>query len=173
MSDLPHDPVPTTPEEPSATGDVTPPPVAEPAPPVAAVPPTAPPPPTVTYGEVPRTTNEVYYKTVANILLTIITCGIWFGVYAYRTHGDLRRYNGEGLGELAGLLLGIFIHPVIMFTIPYEIEKMYKRDGRTSPISTLWGLWFLLPFIGWIIWYPKVQRSLNDFWVSKGAQAAV
>jgi hypothetical protein len=180
MADLPPDPdQPTAPSEPSATGDVTPPvaepaaPVAEPAPPAAAMPPTAPPPPTVTYGEVPRTINEVYYKTVANILLTIITCGIWFGVYAYRTHGDLRRYNGEGLGELAGLLLGIFIHPVVMFTIPYEIEKMYQRDGRTSPISTLWGLWFLLPFIGWIVWYPKVQRCLNDFWVSKGAQAAV
>jgi hypothetical protein len=43
----------------------------------------------VTYGQVPGTVNEVYYKTVANVLLTIITCGIWFGVYAYRTHGDL------------------------------------------------------------------------------------
>ena len=166
MSDLPPDPdLPTTPSEPVAT----PPPVAEPAPAM----PTAPPPPTVTYGQVPRTVNEVYYKTVANILLTIITCGIWFGVYAYRTHGDLKRYSGDGLGELAGLLLGIFIHPVVMFTIPYEVEKMYQRDGRQSPVSPLWGLWFLLPFIGWIIWYPKVQRALNDFWVSKGAQPAV
>ena len=166
MSDLPPEPdLPTTPSEPVAT----PPPAAEPA----AAMPSAPPAPTVTYGQVPRTVNEVYYKTVANVLLTIITCGIWFGVYAYRTNGDLKRYNGDGLGELAGLLLGLFIHPVVMFTIPYEVEKMYQRDGRQSPVSPLWGLWFLLPFIGWIIWYPRVQRALNDFWVSKGAQPAV
>jgi Domain of unknown function (DUF4234) len=168
MSDLPPDPdQPTTPAEP-----VVPPSAADPGPgPAAPATPPGPPPPTVTYGQVPTTVNEVFYKTVANVLLTIITCGIWFGVYAYRTHGDLRRYNGEGLGELAGLLLGIFIHPVVMFTIPNEVERMYQRDGRQSPVSTLWGLWFLLPFIGWIIWYPKVQRALNDFWVSKGTQA--
>ena len=116
--------------------------------------------------------TEVYYKAGINILLTIVTCGIWFGVYAYRTHGDLKRYNGDGLGELAGLLLGIFISPVVMFTIPSEIEKMYQRDGRQSPVSALLGLWFLLPFIGWIVWFIKVQRPLNDFWASKGAVPA-
>ena len=55
-----------------------------------------------------------------------------------------------------------------MFTIPNEIEKMYQREGRQSPVSTVWGLWFLLPIIGNIIWYVKVQRVLNDFWPSKG-----
>jgi hypothetical protein len=49
---------------------------------------------------------------------------------------------------------------------------MYQREGRESPVSTLWGLWFLLPFIGWIIWFPKVQRALNEFWTSKGSQSA-
>ena len=57
-----------------------------------------------------------------------------------------------------------------MFTIPNEIEKMYQRDGRQSPISTVWGLWFLLPLIGNIIWYVKVQRVLNEFWASKGSR---
>ena len=50
---------------------------------------------------------------------------------------------------------------------------MYERDGRESPVSTLWGLWFLLPIIGHFIWYFKVQAALNDFWVSKGTQPAV
>ena len=66
MSDLPPDPdLPTTPSEPVAT----PPPVAEPA----AAMPTAPPPPTVTYGQVPPTLNDIYYKPAPNILLFIIT----------------------------------------------------------------------------------------------------
>jgi hypothetical protein len=64
-----------------------------------------------------------------------------------------------------------FISPVVMFTIPSEIEKMYQRDGRESPVSTLWGLWFLLPIIGHVVWYLKVQSALNDFWMSKGSQA--
>ena len=59
-----------------------------------------------------------------------------------------------------------------MFTVPNEIEKMYQRDGRQSPVSTLWGLWFLLPVIGQFIWYLNVQRALNEFWASKGARTA-
>jgi hypothetical protein len=160
MSDVP--PPPEPPPVPSA-------PPAAPAPTAASAPP---PPPVVTYGQVPGTLNEVFYKTGINILLAFVTCGIWFGVYAYRTHGDLKRYNGDGLGEVAGLLLGIFVSPVVMFTIPSEIEKMYQRDGRQSPVSTLLGLWFLLPFVGWIVWWIKVQRPLNDFWASKGAVPA-
>jgi Domain of unknown function (DUF4234) len=169
MSDLPPDPdLPTTPSEP-----VEMPPSAEPVPEPPAAMPSAPPPPTVTYGQVPRALNEIYYKPTPNILLFIITCGIWGAVWTYRTHGDLKRYNGDGIGEVAGLLLALFIQPVVMFTIPNETEKMYQRDGRQSPVSTLWGLWFLLPVVGYFIWYFKVQRALNDFWVSKGAQPAV
>jgi hypothetical protein len=58
-----------------------------------------------------------------------------------------------------------------MFTIPNEIKNMYTREGRQSPVSALWGLWVLLPLIGNIIWYVKVQPALNDFWRSKGSRA--
>jgi hypothetical protein len=57
-----------------------------------------------------------------------------------------------------------------MFIMPNEIQRAYERDGRESPVSALWGLWFLLPLIGQLIWYVKVQGALNDFWVSKGAR---
>jgi hypothetical protein len=50
---------------------------------------------------------------------------------------------------------------------------MYVADGRPSPVRPLVGLWFLLPLIGFIIWYVEVQNALNDFWVSKGAPPAV
>ena len=66
----------------------------------------------------------------------------------------------------------ILLSVVLMFTIPNEIQKMYQRDGRQSPISTVWGLWFLLPLIGNIVWYVKVQRVLNEFWASKGSTPA-
>ena len=169
MPDSPATPTGSAPET-SGTSP-TPSPVAPVAP--ASAPVAPPSPPGVTYGEVPRTLNDIFYKVWPNILLVIVTCGIWACVWTYRTHGDLKRYKGDGLGEVPGLLLALFISPVIMFTVPYETQQMYERDGRESPVSTLWGLWFLLPIIGNFIWYFKVQAALNDFWVSKGTQPAV
>ena len=101
---------------------------------------------------------------------TIVTCGIWGAVWTYRTNEDLKKYNGDGLGGVLGVVIYVLLSVVLMFTIPNEVEKTYQRDGRESPVNALWGLWFLLPIIGNIIWSVKVQRALNYFWVSKGAQ---
>jgi hypothetical protein len=121
---------------------------------------------------VPPSLNELYYKPGLNILLFIVTCGIWGAVWSYRTHDDLQKYNGDGLGGVFGVIMGLLVSVVIMFTVPMEIERMYQRDGRPSPVSTIWGLWFLLPIVGQFIWYFKVQEALNEFWVSKGARPA-
>jgi hypothetical protein len=92
--------------------------------------------------------------------------------WTYRTNEDLKKYNGDGLGGVLGVVIYLLLSVVLMFTIPNEIKNMYERDGRESPVSAIWGLWFLLPLIGHIIWYLKVQNALNDFWQSKGALAA-
>ena len=118
---------------------------------------------------VPRTLSEIWYKPGLNILLAIVTLGVWTWFWTYHTADDLKRYNGDGLGGTVSLILAIFVNPVVWFTIPNEIEKLYQRDGQQSPVSTLWGLWFLLPIIGNFIWYLKVQHAVNDFWLSKGA----
>jgi Domain of unknown function (DUF4234) len=121
-------------------------------------------------GAVPERAAGPFYSTGLVILLTIVTLGIWQYFWTYRTSEDLKAHNGDGLGGLLGLLLVFFVYPVVMFTIPNEIKNAYERDGRESPVSALWGLWFLLPLIGNLIWYVKVQSALNDFWVSKGAR---
>jgi hypothetical protein len=123
-------------------------------------------------GVVPPVLEGPYYSAGLVILLTIVTCGIWGIVWTYRTSEDLKKYNGDGLGGVLGIVVYLLLSVVLMFTIPNEIEKMYQREGRESPVSTLWGLWFLLPLVGNIIWYLKVQNALNDFWTSKGAQPA-
>lgn len=124
----------------------------------------------VPVGRVPERLGGPYYSTGLVILLTIVTLGIWGALWTYRTSEDLKKYNGDGLGGVLGVVIYILLSIVLMFTIPSEIQKMYQRDGRQSPITPIWGLWFLLPLIGNIIWYVRVQRSLNDFWLSKGAQ---
>jgi hypothetical protein len=112
------------------------------------------------------------YSTGLVILLTIVTCGVWGAIWTYRTNEDLKQYNGDGIGGALGIVIYLLLSVVLMFTIPSEIEKMYQRDGRESPVSTMWGLWFLLPLIGNIVWYVQVQKALNEFWLSKGAQPA-
>ena len=152
--------------------DLPPPPDAPP-PPSGAGPPAAQPGYYVTpIGRPPDQLGGAYYSTGLVILLTIVTLGIWGALWTYRTSEDLKRYNGDGLGGVLGVVIYILLSIVLMFTIPNEIEKMYQRDGRQSPVSALWGLWFLLPLIGNIIWYVKVQRVLNEFWLSKGSRPA-
>ena len=43
-----------------------------------------------------------------------------------------------------------------------EVEKLYRAEGKEPPITTIWGLWFLLPIIGNIIWYVRIQNAIND-----------
>jgi hypothetical protein len=121
-------------------------------------------------GAVPERVGGAFYSPGLVILLTIVTIGIWPFFWTYRTSEDLKAYNGDGLGGGLAVLLWFFIHPVVMFTMPNEIKNAYERDGRESPVSALWGLWFLLPLIGQLIWYVRVQSALNDFWISKGAR---
>lgn len=106
------------------------------------------------------------------VLLSIVTCGVWTYVWSFQNHDELQRYRGEGLGGPVALVLAILVNVAIMFTIPMEIEKMYQEEGLPSPVTTTFGLWFLLPIIGNFIWYFKVQEALNDFWVARGAAPA-
>jgi hypothetical protein len=155
--------------------DIPPPPSDAPAPPPPP-PVSAPPPPAAapgygvsTTGRVPERLGGPFYSIGIVILLSIVTLSVWTFLWAYRTGEDLKKYNGDGLGGWLTVILRFVFWPIILFTIPNEIKNMYERDGRESPVTALWGLWILLPLIGWIIWYVKVQNALNDFWLTKGA----
>jgi len=99
-------------------------------------------------GAPPAELSSVYYSTGIVILLSVVTLGIWTLVWSYRTGDDLKRYNGYGLGGGMMLLIAVLASPAVMFLVPSEIDDMYRRDGRQSPVGALLGLWFLLPLIG-------------------------
>jgi len=128
------------------------------------------PPPGVRY--VPPSLDEIWYKATPNMLLFFITCGIWGAAWSYRTHADLQKHNGEGIGGAIGLVLGLLASIVIGFTVPMELEKAYNRNGWPSPVKATDGLWLLLPIVGPFIWYPKVQAALNAYWISQGSRPA-
>ena len=121
---------------------------------------------------VPPTLDEIWYKATPNMLLYAVTCGIWGAAWSYRTHDDLQKHNGDGLGGTVGLLLGLFAAIVVCFTIPMELEKAYNRNGWASPVKATDGLWLLIPLVGGFIWYPKMQAALNSYWVSQGSRPA-
>ena len=103
------------------------------------------------------------------LLLTVVTLGIWTIVWSYQNGGELKRHSNTGLGGVAYLFITLLISPVTMFLMAGEVEQLYRKKGMEPPITTIWGLWFLLPLIGNLIWYVRIQHSLNDYWTMSGS----
>lgn len=103
------------------------------------------------------------------IVLTIVTFGIWTIVWSYQNGDELKRHANTGLGGIAYLFITLLISPVTMFLMAGEVEQLYRRKGMEPPITTIWGLWFLLPLIGNLIWYVRIQHAINDYWTTAGA----
>jgi hypothetical protein len=108
-----------------------------------------------------------------SILWAVLTLGIYTFIWTYKTHDEIKRYSANGVGGVVGLVIYIVISPVTFFVVPSEVRYMYEDlDGGHSPVSAIYGLWFLLPLIGPLIWFIQVQGALNRYWESKGASPA-
>jgi uncharacterized membrane protein len=104
------------------------------------------------------------------ILVTILTFGFWTWIWSYWNGEELKKYRLDGLGGVAFLLFTILISPVTMFLMAGEVENMYRDAGEEPRITAVWGLWFLLPLIGNIIWYVRIQNAINEFWQARGGE---
>lgn len=106
------------------------------------------------------------------ILIGIVTFGIYWIYWAYKTCEEMKRRTGEGLGGVLGLVVWLVISPVMAFVIPSELGNMYAGDGKPRPVTGWTGLW-LFPFgfliIPGIVWAVKVQGSLNRYWAEAAA----
>ena len=107
-----------------------------------------------------------------SILLAIITIGIYTYVWVYKTQNEIKRYSGIGVGGVLGLVIYFVLSPATFFVVPSEVRQMYEANGRQSPVRGTTGFWVLLPLIGPIVWFVKVQGALNNFWASVGAPGA-
>ena len=103
-------------------------------------------------------------NTAACIGLTIVTLGVYALYWTYITHSEIKDYSGLGVGGVLGLVIYVFVAPVTFFLIPHAVNGMLAQHGRTSRVSALTGLWVLLPLLGPIVWFVKVQGQLNEFW---------
>jgi hypothetical protein len=108
-----------------------------------------------------------------SILWFILTLGIYSVYWVYKTQEEVKRYSGNGVGGVLGLVIYILISPVTFFIVPSEVRYMYEDlDDQKSPVRGIYGLWFLLPIVGHLIWFIQVQGALNRYWESKGAPPA-
>ena len=108
-----------------------------------------------------------------SILWFVLTLGIYSFYCVYKTQEEIKRYSGNGVGGVVGLVIFILIAPVTFFVVPSEVRYMYEDlDGGKSPVRGIYGLWFLLPIVGHVIWFVQVQGALNRYWESKGASPA-
>lgn len=103
------------------------------------------------------------------ILVSIVTFGIYGVYWAYVSHEEVKQYSGDGVGGVIGAVIHVFAGVITLFLLPIEIKKMYEKDGQVSPVSAATAFWILA--FG-IPWYVKCQAALNDFWASKGAPEA-
>jgi hypothetical protein len=101
--------------------------------------------------------------------LAIITLGIYTYVWTWKTHDEIKRHSGVGVGGPVGFLLYFVFSPVTYFLLPGEVRQMLARAGRPSQVQGTTGFWILLPLVGPIVWFVKVQGQLNEYWRSLGA----
>ncbi len=105
-------------------------------------------------------------SSLSVILLSIITLGIYFLIWQYKSFKELKAHTGQGIGGGLGLLLAIIFGIVNAFILPSEVGSMYAATGQERPVSGKTGWWVFLPLIGWFIWVAKVQGNLNRYWES-------
>lgn len=110
------------------------------------------------------------------VLISIVTIGIYTIYWVYKTQEEVKLHSNQGLGGVLGLVVWVLVSPVSAFVIPSEIGKMYAQDGRERPITGWTGLW-LFPFgifvVPAIVWFVKIQGSLNRYWESKRTETPV
>jgi hypothetical protein len=121
---------------------------------------------------VPTATGPLGQKrgVVFVILIGLITFGIYWIWWVYKTQEEMKQHTGEGLGGVLGLVVWVLISAVSAFVIPSEVGNMYARDGREKPITGWTGLWLFpggMLIIPIFVWFVRVQRSLNRYWESK------
>ncbi len=115
------------------------------------------------------------------IILSILTLGIYTLYWLYASFAEIKRWRGQGVNGLVGLLLHFII--VSTFLLPSYVGRLYKEDlieqgeepilaAQKVPITGWSGFLVLIPLVGSIIWLAKIQSKLNNFWEGQAHRAS-
>jgi hypothetical protein len=131
-----------------------------------------PPPADLRYPRRPGAVGEVR-GTALQVLLFVVTFGVWWFVYVFQTHDEMRRHSGEGLGGVIALVVSLFANLASPFLLSHEVGGLYERRGQRKPVSAVTGLWFfpgIFLVVGPLIWFVLTNNALNRYWQSVGAR---
>lgn len=111
--------------------------------------------------------------TGACILLAVVTFGIYSLIWFYKTHDEMKRHTGQGLGGTIALLIALFLGVASPFLSSNEVGELYERRGEAKPVSGLTGLWYfpgVFILVGPLVWFVKTNGALNAYWRSLGVR---
>ena len=105
---------------------------------------------------------------IAVVLLSVVTLGIYWLVYVYKTHSEIKDHSGVGLGGGLALVLAIFLGFLAPFLLGNDVKAARVRAGLPARGSALTGFWTWLPLIGFFVFACKLQNALNEYWDTAG-----
>jgi hypothetical protein len=71
-----------------------------------------------------------------SILWFVLTLSIYGFYWVYKTQEETKRYSGNGIGGVLGLVIFILIAPVTFFVVPSEVRYLYEDlDAVAAPCA--------------------------------------
>ncbi|GAB2769041.1 hypothetical protein GCM10027020_22650 [Nocardioides salsibiostraticola] len=107
------------------------------------------------------------------IFLAVITFGIYQLVWWYKTHDEMKRHSGQGMGGGLALVLSIFVGIVMPYISSSEVGSLYERAGLRKPVGGATGLWYfpgVFILVGPLVWFIKTNGALNAYWRAQGVR---
>lgn len=107
------------------------------------------------------------------ISLAVVTLGIYSIVWFFKTHSEMKRHSGNGIGGGIAVLLALFVGIVMPYLTSSEVGNLYRNKGMQSPVSGATGLWYfpgMFILVGPIVWFVKTNGALNSYWTAQTAR---
>jgi hypothetical protein len=120
------------------------------------------------YAQAPRGPVGLQRNGITVSLLAIVTFGIYWMVYVYKTSKEIKEHSGVGLGPTPMLLLAIFVGIVPPFLLGNDVKTLRVERGMEAKVSAMTAFWNLIPLAGIFIYNTKLQDALNEYWQSVG-----
>jgi hypothetical protein len=102
---------------------------------------------------------------VAVLLLSIITLGIYFFVWYYKTNEELKAVSGQPFSSLLWTLM--FLLPLIglisVWKLGAHLEAAERKKGLTPRSGVVTFLLLAIPLVN-IVGLPMTQAEINKVW---------
>jgi len=110
---------------------------------------------------------------VTVIILSIITCGIYYYFWLYTAMDDLNKAAGrEVINPALFLILSIFV-PFVVLYVFYTMDKAFAEISKNEGITykenfILWLILYLACGVGMYVGMYQLTEGFNALWAARG-----